>query len=83
MARQGNFSTPHYEIRIGARLDASWAAWFDGMQISLESLEGQLFITVLAGPVADQAALFGLLCRIRDLGLPLISVNRIKVGIKE
>ncbi len=83
MATQGNIPPQHYQIRISARLDASWIAWFDGMQISVENPERQIPVTVLSGPIADQAALFGLLCRIRDLGLPLISVNPIKINTRE
>jgi hypothetical protein len=60
-----------YEIRLTGRLDARWAAWFDGMSLSTES-DGT---TVLTGPVTDQAALHGLLRRVRDLGLPLVSVT--------
>jgi hypothetical protein len=61
-----------YEIRIQGRLDARWAAWFDGMALTVEN-DGA---TVLRGEVADQAALHGLLQRVRDIGLPLISVTR-------
>ena len=59
-----------YEIRLDGRLDERWAAWFDGMSIDTEPGG----VTVLRGRVADQAALHGLLARLRDLGLPLISV---------
>jgi hypothetical protein len=59
-----------YEIRLAGRLDERWAPWFDGMTV--ESEPGG--VTVLRGRVADQAALHGLLARLRDLGLPLISV---------
>ena len=62
-----------YEIRIGGRLERRWAAWFDGMTLTTAG-DGT---TVLAGPVADQAALHGVLARIRDLGLPLIAVTRL------
>jgi hypothetical protein len=60
-----------YEIRIGNSLDSSWSSWFDGMEIIRESQT----VTVLTGPVVDQAALYGLLGKIRDLGLVLLSVN--------
>jgi hypothetical protein len=63
----------HYEILIEGVLDRRWAAWFEGLQLTSDE-SGQ---TVLSGPVADQAALHGLLAKIRDLGLPLISVRRI------
>ncbi|SET27854.1 hypothetical protein [Geodermatophilus poikilotrophus] len=62
-----------YEIRISGRLAPRWVAWFDGMTLTTAG-DGT---TVLAGPVADQAALHGVLARIRDLGLPLVSVTRL------
>jgi hypothetical protein len=62
-----------YEIRVEGHLDTRWAAWFDGLTLSHDS-DGT---TVIHGPVADQAALHGLLQKIRDLGLPLISVNHV------
>jgi hypothetical protein len=60
-----------YEIRLQGRLDDRWAAWFDGLTI--ESLPNG--ITVLRGHIVDQAALHGVLARLRDLGIPLISVQ--------
>ena len=62
-----------YEIRIGGRLAPRWATWFDGMTLTGAG-DGT---SVLSGPVADQAALHGVLARIRDLGLPLIAVTRL------
>jgi hypothetical protein len=59
-----------YEIRLKGHLDTRWAAWFDGLSLSLES-DGT---TIIQGPVADQAALHGLLQKVRDIGLPLVSV---------
>jgi hypothetical protein len=59
-----------YEIRVQGHLDHRWVAWFDGMDLSAEN-DGT---TVIRGEVADQAALHGLLRRVRDLGLPLVSV---------
>jgi len=59
-----------YEIRLKGHLDRRWAAWFDGLNLSLQS-DGT---TVIQGPVADQAALHGLLQRVRDVGLPVVSV---------
>jgi hypothetical protein len=61
----------HYEIRVGGHLDAIWSDWFAGLRLT--HLEGEE--TLLSGPVADQAALHGLLERIRDLNLRLISVT--------
>jgi hypothetical protein len=61
----------HCEIRLKGHLDARWAGWFEGLTLAREN-DGT---TVLRGPVADQAALHGLLGRVRDLGLPLVSVT--------
>lgn len=63
-----------YEIRIKGHLDRGWADWFGELTITLEE-DGD---TLLAGPVVDQAALYGLLKKVRDLGMPLLSVNRVK-----
>jgi len=62
-----------YEIRVVGALGAHWATRFEGLTLSVED-DGT---TVIAGPVADQAALHGLLQRVRDLGTPLVSVTRI------
>ena len=73
----GHYDRPgRYEIRVKGRLDARWAAWFDGLTITHDG-DGT---TVIHGPVADQAALHGLLQKTRDLGLPLISVNYAEPG---
>ncbi len=61
-----------YEIRLAGHLEQRWAAWFDGLTLTHQS-DGT---TVLHGPVVDQSALHGLLQRVRDLGLPLVSVAR-------
>jgi hypothetical protein len=61
-----------YEIRIQGRLDDRWSAWLDGLDVS-HAADGT---TVLRGPVTDQAALHGLLHKLRDLGLPLLSVSQ-------
>jgi hypothetical protein len=63
-----------YRIRIQGYLAERWADWFDGLRLTHE-VDGE---TVLIGSVADQAALHGLLTKIRDLGLPLIAVNRVE-----
>lgn len=65
-----------YEIRIKGHLDDRWADWFEGLTIVRED-NGE---TSLTGLVADQSALHGLLRKIRDLGIPLLSVNRIESG---
>jgi hypothetical protein len=61
-----------YQIRVEGHLDGEWSDWFTGLTVRLEE-DGT---TLLSGAVADQAALHGLLRRIRDLGLPLLSVDR-------
>jgi len=66
--------THFYEIRIAGHLDAHWTDWFDGMSITLEE-DGA---TLLSGPVPDQPALYGLLRKVRDLGLPLVSVRQLE-----
>ena len=63
-----------YQIRLEGQLDPQWADWFGGMTVTLED-DGD---TLLTGPVVDQAALHGLLKKVRDLGMPLISVNRVQ-----
>jgi len=78
MAEQGRTARPatqsaHYEIRIAGQLGAEWSSWFDGMTIT-QTPHGD---TRLTGAVADQAALHGLLRRVRDLGLTLLAVNLI------
>jgi hypothetical protein len=65
-----------YEIRIQGHLDEHWTNWFGGLNLTLED-DGT---TLLTGPVVDQAALHGLLRKVRDLGLPLISVMRVEAG---
>jgi hypothetical protein len=65
-----------YEIRIKGHLDNRWADWFEGLTITLED-DGN---TLLTGPVVDQAALHGLLKKVRDLGMPLVSVSPVENG---
>ena len=69
----------YYEIQITGRLSQERAEWF-GLSLSVAQEEAGSPVTTLAGPVLDQAALFGILNRIRDLGLKLISVKRIDPG---
>ena len=63
-----------YELRLKGHLDRRWAAWFDGLSLTHQS-DGT---TVIHGLVPDQAALHGLLQRVRDVGLPLVSVIRVE-----
>jgi len=65
-----------YEIRLKGHLEARWAKWFDGLAITLED-NGD---TLLTGPVVDQAALHGILKKVRDLGMPLVSVSAVEHG---
>jgi hypothetical protein len=63
-----------YELRLQGHLDSRWSSWLDGMDLTRHS-DGT---TVVRGPVVDQAALHGLLARIRDIGVPLLSVTRVE-----
>ena len=65
-----------YEIRIRGHLSGQWTDWFGGLTVTLED-NGE---TLFTGPVVDQAALHGLLRKVRDLGMPLLAVNRVKPG---
>jgi hypothetical protein len=68
-----------YEIRLKGHLETRWAAWFDGLTLRHEA-DGT---TVLSGPVVDQAALHGLLQKVRDLGMPLVSVTYLEPDMTE
>jgi hypothetical protein len=63
-----------YEIRVQGRLDQRWSARFDGLTITYEGDD----ITVLRGPLVDEAALHGVLIKVRDLALPLLAVSRVQ-----
>jgi hypothetical protein len=65
-----------YQIRIRGTLDAGWSDWFEGLAIAAQGDS----VTLLTGKVTDQIALHGLLSRLRDLGLPLLSVLRVEAG---
>lgn len=64
---------PQYEIRVAGHLAAHWSSWFDGLTLHTDA-DG---VTVLRGPVVDQAALHGLLQKLRDVGIPLISLAQL------
>jgi len=68
-----------YQIRIKGHLGRQWTNWFGGLTITLED-NGE---TLLTGPVVDQAALHGLLRKVRDLGMPLLSVSCVEPGQAE
>lgn len=65
-----------YEIRLKGRLRPEWSTWFEGLTV-IDRPEGE---TVLLGPLVDQAALYGVLLKVHNLGLPLLSLNRIQPG---
>lgn len=69
-----------YQIEVQGRLDENWANWFDNMTITVTSNADEPASTTLAGTVKDQAALHGLLARIRDLGLLLLRIQRTETG---
>ena len=71
---QDHYEPGIYEIRLKGHLDNKWAEWFEGLTIMLEE-DGN---TLLTGPVVDQAALHGLLKKVRDLGMPLVSVSPVE-----
>jgi hypothetical protein len=81
-ADQNTYFT-HYEIQVSGRLNPERAAWFGEMALTVKHTVVGAAITVLSGPVADRAALFGILNRIRDLGLKLISVNPIMPNLED
>jgi len=62
-----------YEIRVQGHLDQRWSTWFDGLTITYEGVD----VTVLRGPLVDEAALHGILIKVRDLTLPLLAVSRV------
>jgi hypothetical protein len=68
-----------YQIRIKGQLGRQWTDWFGGLTLTLEDNDE----TLLTGPVVDQAALHGLLRKVRDLGMPLLSVSRVEPGQAE
>ncbi len=68
------YGPAQYQIKVKGRLERHWSDWFEGMSITSDK-----GVTILSGKVADQSALHGLLVRVRDLGLPLISVIRTEI----
>ena len=69
---------PVYQIKVEGQLPERWSDWFNGLAITCEDPSDRVPTTTLTGPVADQAALHGILNRIRDLNVKLISVNQIE-----
>ncbi len=73
MAEGSEYDRPgRYEIRVKGKLGTMWSNWFDDFEIDVEDDK-----TILSGQVVDQAALHGLLCKIRDIGLTLLSIQRV------
>ena len=70
---------PIYEICVQGRLDQRWSTWFEGLTISYEVHD----ITMLHGPIGDEAALHGILIKVRDLALPLLAVSRVPESKKK
>jgi hypothetical protein len=69
----GHPETQQYEIRVKGHLGRHWAAWFDGLAV-VDDDDGT---TVIHGPVVDQAALYGVLQKLRDVGIPLVSLRQL------
>ena len=77
MTNGSEYSKPSiYRIRVKGTLDAKWVEWFDGLTVAPQPNDE----TLIAGTVADQPALHGILTKIRDLGLPLLAVERMENG---
>ena len=70
---------PTYQIKLQGHLGPQWAAWFADFTVTVE----EHGVTVLTGPIADQAALYGLLRKVHNLGMPLLSVTRITADATE
>lgn len=78
MSTDRQHGQPSYLIKVEGQLDKSWSGWFSGLTVTYE--DG---VSALSGHVADQAALRGILTKIWDLNLTLISVNRVKPGAQD
>jgi len=79
VSKGGPYRPRVYQIRVKGHLDSTWSDWFDGLTITLQD-KGE---TLLSGPVADQAALHGLLKKVRDMGLDLLLVKQLKTEDKK
>jgi hypothetical protein len=69
-----------YQIRIRGRVSQIWSDWFIGMAITTQAVDGKSQMTLLTGPIADQSALRGILCKIWDLNLTVLSVSEIEMN---
>jgi len=72
-----------YEIKVKSHLDEQWSSWFEDLAITTGYSEDGTPITTFTGPIVDQAALHGVLGRIRDINMPLISVNQVETDSKD
>jgi hypothetical protein len=79
ISASSHYEAGWYEIRLKGHLDSRWTAWFDGLSLSNE-IDGT---TIISGLIADQAALHGLLQKVRDVGLPLVSVTEINQDVPD
>jgi hypothetical protein len=70
----------HYQIAVCGKLDEAWSDWFEGMEIETARGSNGAVVTLLTGAVADQSALRGIVCRLWDLNLALISITQIEKG---
>ncbi len=77
-AQSGSVGPEHYQICVKGRLERRWEYWFDGLRLSIDH-----DTTILEGSLADQAALYGVLLKIRDLGVPLLSVQRLPLTLHD
>lgn len=80
MGRQHNFDGGSYQIRVKGHLDKTWESWFEGMILTVEEIAGSPPSTVITGLIQDQAALHGILERIRDLNLQLLTVSHTEMS---
>ena len=81
---QGNYNGPgEYVIKVRGHLDEGKSYWFDGMTMTTCFDEDSRPVTTFSGPLTDQAALHGVLAKIRDMNLPLISVNQVAIDTKD
>jgi hypothetical protein len=83
MSLSGGQTEAIYEIQVRGELDKSWENWFNGLDVTLAYRLGQPPTTILTAPMADQAALRGMLCKLWDMNLTLISVRCIQMGSRK
>ena len=72
-----------YEIKVKGHIDEAWSSWFEDMTIKTGFTEDGTPVTTFTGPIIDQAALHGVLGKIRDINMPLISVNQVEIDAKD